>query len=262
MSNNQPQSFIDYLDDSLQGKKSPEMEQLISDDPAAAEQWYYLREAVDAIQHTGLYEQVGFVRSEWLGHSAVGEESAGVAAKKPAGAVVRTLYRNVLRAAACIFILSGGAALYKYTTTSATSFYDKNYTSYRLNASRGAAAEDAQEQAYNNRNWADVLALFGAPKEKTNKTYFLAGMADLELKKYDDAIGKFQHIIATNALSGGNYYQDEAEFYLAMSWLGRGDANEALPLLDRIKGNKSHLYHDVVLKMSALDLDIIRYKSN
>ena len=55
--------------------------------------------------------------------------------------------------------------------------------------------------------------LFGTPKEKTNKTYFLAGMADLELKKYDDAIGKFQHIIATNALSGGNYYQDEAEFY-------------------------------------------------
>jgi hypothetical protein len=87
-------------------------------------------------------------------------------------------------------------------------------------------------------------------------------MADLELKKYDDAIGKFQHIIATNALSGGDYYQDEAEFYLAMSWLGRGDANEAIPLLDKIKANKSHLYHDVVAKMSSLDLDIIQYKSD
>src|SRR6202012_4360662 len=105
-------------------------------------------------------------------------------------------------------------------------------------------------------------ALFEKPKEKGNKAYFLAGMADLELKKYDDAIDKFQHIIATNALSGGDYYQDEAEFYLAMSWLGRGEANEGILLMDMIKDNKSHLYHDVVAKMSSLDLDIIQYKSD
>ena len=49
MSNNQPRSFIDYLDNSIRGERSPEMEQLISEDPAAAEQWYHLREAVDEI---------------------------------------------------------------------------------------------------------------------------------------------------------------------------------------------------------------------
>ena len=250
---NQSQTLIDHLDNSLQGNESPEMEQRISNDPEAAQEWIYIRLAASAVQDAGLYEQVGTVRSAWQAQQS--------AATKPAGAIVHTIYRNVLRAAACIFILSGGAAFYKYTTTSSDSVYNKYYASYSLNTSRGAATQNAQEQAYTNKNWADVLSLFDRSKEKNNKSYFIAGMADLELKKYDDAIAKFQHIIAANVLSGGDYFQDEAEFYLAMSWLGRGDANEALPLLDKIKANKSHLYHDVVVKMSSLDLRIIQYKS-
>jgi tetratricopeptide (TPR) repeat protein len=250
---NQSQTLIDHLDNNLQGNKSSEMEQKISNDPEAAQEWVYIRLAVDAVQDAGLYNQVATVKSAWQAQQS--------SATKPGGAIVHTIYRNVLRVAACIFILSGGAALYKYTTTSSDSVYNKYYTSYSLNASRGASTQDAQEQAYSNKNWADALSLFDKSKEKSNKSYFIAGMADLELKKYDDAIAKFQHIIAANVLSGADYFQDEAEFYLAMSWLGRGDANEALPLLDKIKANKSHLYHDVVLKMSSLDLRIIQYKS-
>ena len=260
MSNNPSNSLIDHLDASRQGKGSPEMEQLINNDPATTQEWHYLHQAVEAIEHTGLYEQVGAVRSAWMAQQS--GQDAGAANEKATGAVVRTIYRNVMRVAACIFILSGGAALYKYATTSSNSVYDRYYSSYTLNTSRGSAAEDAQDQAYNNKNWAGVIELFDKSKDKSNKTWFLAGMADLELKKYDDAIGKFQHIIAANALSGGDNYQDEAEFYLAMSWLGRGDANEAIPLLDKIKANTNHLYHDVVVKMSSLDLRIIQYKGS
>jgi tetratricopeptide (TPR) repeat protein len=230
------------------------MEKLIKEDPAAAEEWYYLRKAVDAIQQTGLYQQVEEVRMVWMRQTAV--------ADKPTGGVIRTMYRNALRVAACLFILSGAAALYKYTTTTPGSFYEKYYTGYNLNTSRGVEATDAQEQAYTGKNWANVLSTFDGSKTKGNKAYFLAGMADLELKKYDDAIDKFQHIIAANSLSGGDYYQDEAEFYLAMSWMGRGDANEATPLLEKIKANKNHLYHDVVVKMSSLDLGILDRKSS
>jgi hypothetical protein len=250
---NQTQVLIDHLDSGLRGQASPDMEKRISNDPEAAQEWQYIRLAVDTVQDAGLYAQVGAVKSEWQ------KQPSG--ASKPSGAVVRSLYKNVLRAAACLVIVSGIASLTKYFSTSSEGVYDKYYSSYSLNTSRGAGAADAQEQAYTSKNWAGVLAAFDATKEKSNKTYFLSGMADLELKKYDDAIAKFQHIIAANALSGGDYFQDEAEFYLAMSWLGRGDANEALPLLEKIKANGSHLYHGVVLKMSSLDLRIIQFKS-
>ena len=254
MLQNQAQTLIDHLDSGLQGQASTEMDLRISNDPEAAQEWLYIRLAVDAVQETGLYEQVGGVKTEWKMQQS--------ADSKPSGAVVRPLYKNVLRVAACLVIVSGIASLTKYFSTSSEGVYDKYYSSYSLNTSRGATAADAQEQAYVNKNWAGVLSAFEATKDKSNKTYFLGGMADLELKKYDDAIAKFQHIIAANALSGGDYFQDEAEFYLAMSWLGRGDANEALPLLEKIKANNNHLYHGVVVKMSSLDLRIIQMKSN
>jgi hypothetical protein len=85
-------------------------------------------------------------------------------------------------------------------------------------------------------------------------------MADLEAKKYDDAIGMFQQVMAANSLSGSDYFEDEAEFYLAMSWLARNDIKEAMPLLDKIRADKTHQYHDVVVKMSSLDLRIAEYK--
>lgn len=253
MSDNQTQLLIDHFDNSLLGNRSAEMEQLINDDPATAREWHAINLAVNAVRDTALYEQVGDVKSAWLAQQTL--------AAQPQRATIRTIYRNTLRAAACIFIITGGAAMFKYTTTSSSGLYNKYCTPYSLNTSRGTATQDAMEQAYNNKNWTAVIALFNTAKEKTNQSYFLTGMSDLELKKYDEAIDKFQQVIAANVQSGSDYFQDEAEFYLAMSWLGRNDVNEALPILEKIRDNKSHLYHDVVAKMSFTDLRIAQYKS-
>jgi tetratricopeptide (TPR) repeat protein len=116
------------------------------------------------------------------------------------------------------------------------------------------------EEAYKARNWSGVDDAFKKKKVKNNKSYFLEGMADMEAKKYDDAIGMFQQVMAANNLAGSDYFEDEAEFYLAMAWLARNDVKEAMPLLDKIKADKTHLYHDVVVKMSSLDLRIAAYK--
>src|SRR5260221_10035570 len=97
-----PTQLIDHLDNSLQGKGFPEMEQRINDDPATAQEWHYINLAVDAVRDAGLYEQVGTVKSAWLAQQVV--------AAKPKGATIRSIYRNTLRVAACIFIITGGAA--------------------------------------------------------------------------------------------------------------------------------------------------------
>jgi tetratricopeptide (TPR) repeat protein len=253
MSPNQTEILIDHLDNSLQGNASPEMESLVANDPETAVEWSYLRLAVDAVQDAGLYEQIGAVKSAW---------SAQQVKVTPAtGAIVRSLYGKVIRIAACILVLAGGAAVYKYTVTSSTGLYEKYYTSYALNTSRGAGAQDAMEQAYDNKNWPAVITLFNSANGKNNKSYFLAGMADLEQKKYEEAIEKFKKILAANALSGDDYFQDEAEFYLAMSWLAKGDMQDAGPMLGKIRGNKNHLYNQVVVRMSSLDLRIAAYKT-
>ncbi|HWK03269.1 MAG TPA: hypothetical protein VNS58_06540 [Puia sp.] len=274
MADNHTQSLIDHLDESLIGKGSVEMEKKISDDPEMAQEWIHLNLAVNAVQDAGLHEQVAAVKAVWLAQRPVEAQAGFVRARadlsgtdadaviRPAATRVRTLYLNVMRVAACILILAGGAGVFKYATTSSSGLYGKYYTSYILNANRGNEAKDAMGEAYNNKNWEAVIMLFNTTKEKTNKSYFLTGMADLELKKYVDAIDKFQQVIAANVLSGSDYFQDEAEYYLAMSWLASNDANEAYPLFEKIKANKGHLYHDKVAEMSFTDLHIAQYKNH
>ena len=249
----QHQLLIDHLDKSLQGEGSPEMEQLIANDPETAREWNYLLVAVDAIQEAGLYEQVGAVKNEWKT-----QETQTVA---PSGGIVRQLSRNIAKIAAILVVIAGGAAFYKYATISSGNLYDRYYSSYDLNTSRGAGDASVMEKAYQAKDWNAVLSEFSAAK-RDNKMDFLAGMADLELKKYNDAIEHFEQVIAVNAQAGTDYFQDEAQYYLAISWLAKDKVNEALPILEKIRANKNHLFHDKVTHMSFLDLRLVQYKES
>jgi tetratricopeptide (TPR) repeat protein len=165
------------------------------------------------------------------------------------------------KVAAILVVVGGGAVFYKYATISSGSLYDRYYSSYELNTSRGAGDADAMEKAYHAKDWNAVLAGFSKAK-RDNKMDFLAGMADLELKKYDDAIEHFEQVIAINAQAGSDYFLDEAQYYLAISWLAKDKVNEALPILEKIRANKDHLFHDKVTHMSFLDLRLVQYKES
>jgi tetratricopeptide (TPR) repeat protein len=216
-----------------------------------------------AIRETAIRENA--IRENAIRETAILEtairETARPSAEKPAG-LVRNLYRNVMRVAACAVLIAGGACIFKYVRLSSSSLYSEYYTAYELNTSRGAATSDVMEEAYAGKNWPAVLSNFSTGKGRSNKTDFLAGIADLELKKFDDAIAHFEQVIATNSQSGGDYFEDEAEYYLAISWLAKNKVNEAMPILEKIRADKSHLYHEKVKKMSFTDLRLVQYKEN
>lgn len=249
------EQLIDRFDSSLSGKEDGGADPRIAADPETVSEWRQLRLAVAALEQAALYERVRTVKAEWLARQAAKAE-----ASRSGQAKVRSISRTAVRVAACLLVLGGAAAIYKYTSTSSAGIYSAYYSSYDLNTSRGASAQDEMEDAYRSKNWAAVTDAFKKRKVKDNKAWFLAGMAALETKKYDEAIGMFQQVMASNALSGSDYFEDEAEFYLAMSWLARNDVKEAMPLLDKIRADKTHLYHDVVVKMSSMDLRIAAYK--
>jgi tetratricopeptide (TPR) repeat protein len=281
-------ALIDHLDesftatpDSVSPEASATMQRLIAEDEDAAREWLYLQLAVDTVQDAGLREQVATVRKQWETQTAATWEAQAAVIPESltatqdqsttttsdqtaenTGGVVRNLYRNMMRVAACAVLVAGGACIFKYVRLSSSSLYSEYYTSYELNTSRGSASQDAIEKAYTAKNWSEVLAQFSPGKDRSNKTDFLAGLADLELKKFDDAIAHFEQIIASNTHSGGDYFEDEAEYYLAISWLAKDKVNEAMPILEKIRANKDHLYHDKVEKMSFTDLRLVQYKEN
>ncbi|WP_431209443.1 hypothetical protein ACQ86N_25130 [Puia sp. P3] len=238
MSLQKTNALIDHLDKDFEGRNdqvSPSTAaataRMITENEEAAKEWAYLNLAVDAVQEAGLYQQVAAVRQTWesqtlsedrrVDTTTEGQTQDHPPAENTSGGVVRNLYRNMMRAAAVILVVIAGGAIFKYVRLSSSSLYSEYYASYELNTSRGAAGQDAIDQAFTARNWTEVLTLSADAKTSSNKSEFLAGMADLELKKFDDAIAHFEQVIASNTHSGQDYFEDEAEYYLAISWLAK-----------------------------------------
>src|SRR4030095_2725218 len=165
MSPEREQILIDHLDRVLAGQPSPETATLIDSDQELEKEWRSILFALEGIREAGLHEQVSTVRKQYQ------REQAPVS--KPAGGVVRSMYTNAIRVAACIFIFMGAAAVYKYATVTSVGTYNEYYSSFDLNISRGAGNQDLVEEAYRAKNWEKVLSLSAVQEPKTNKTHFL-----------------------------------------------------------------------------------------
>lgn len=256
MSFSKEQILIDYLDNSLGGEELVKAEQLIREDASAASELEYLRFSVELIREAAVLEQVNAVRTSFsAGAKVVSIE------KKESGAVVRSFSKNMLRIAATVLLLVGAASMYKYSTTNASSVYNQNFASFDLSTSRGSNNDGELEKAYRNKNWTAVESLFSVQKEKTVKSWFLAGMAEMELKNYTAAIVSLNEVITLNKTYTESYYQDEAEYYLALSYLGANKPAEGVAILKKIRGDKDHLFYKKASAIPALDLKLLELKN-
>lgn len=240
--------LTDHLDETLQGRSLPEAEAMISEQDDAREEWEYLNLSVEAIRHQGLVDQVAAIRKEY-------------AAER--GRVRMLPLKKFMRAAAVILIVLGLAAVYKFYSVSGKTIYDKHYTAYELPVSRGNAhnGNEALILAWQQKNWKEVIRLSEKATIKDNQLLFLAGTADMELRQYNAAIENFQSLLLNNRLSGEQYYQDEAEYYLALSFLASNQNAKGIELLQKIKSTPGHLYSDKAGQLWGLDLKILEYKT-
>jgi hypothetical protein len=177
----------------------------------------------------------------------------------PAKAVVRTMSfsKFALRIAAVLFILISSATVYKYVTVNSLSLYNKQFKGYELGTTRGGTKPDLQDFTYQTANWLDVIAINNLAPVKTNKSRFLAGMAQMELKKYAAAIELFQEVLANNT---DDRFRDDAEYYTALGYLASHQTEPALVLINQIRAKPDHKYYFLVRNMSPLDLKIIGIK--
>ncbi|HEX4850709.1 MAG TPA: hypothetical protein VFV08_07890 [Puia sp.] len=251
MSQQNKYNLIDHLDRLLEGEELAQVENLIQNDQEAAREWQVLQIAVEAIEEAGLHDRVAAIGKQYKVEMQVKDNKVHH----------MNFNRNILRIAAAVIILLGVVSIYKYTTVSSTTVFNQYYSSYELNTTRGAVNSDAIEKAYRDKNWNEVINLFNTSSDKNNQAYFLTGMANLELKNYQQASEDFDHILKANAKSGDNLYEDEAEYYMAMSLLASHQVAKAIPLLNKIKADKNHLYNQKVNEISAIDYQIMQWKA-
>ncbi len=212
---------------------------------------HFMEMAIQAIRLNAIHHRVLAVRSDF--------EQAHAMIPVAGKAVVRTMHfsKALLRIAAVMLILIGSAAIYKYETVNGESVFNRQFTGYELNSLRGEEKPDLQAFTFREANWLDVVAINYLAPVKTNKSCFLAGMAQMELKKYPEALELFQTVLANNK---DESFHDDAEYYTALGYLASHQSGRALELINQIKANPDHKYYFLVRNMSALDLKIIGMK--
>lgn len=255
MSLSNEQILIDYLDNRLEGADRLEAEQLIRANAAAAQEMEALQFSVELIREAAVLDQVQEVRKTFHATAKV-----VTLQKKENGAVVRSFSKNALRIAAMVLVLLGAASVYKYSVTSTSSVYEQNFASFELATSRGSNNDGELEKAYRNKNWTAVESIVAGQKDRTQKSWFLAGMAEMELKNYEKAIVSFDTVLQLNQKNTEPYFQDEAEYYLALSHLGAKQPEQAVAILKKIRSDKDHLFYKKASAIPAIDLKVLDIK--
>ena len=247
--------LIDYLDNLLEEKELNTVQELIRNDEEMAKEWQALQFTVASIAEAGLYTQVGTIREQY--------NTALDASRQQKGGrgIVRTMTQKMMRVAAVLAFVTFSAIVYKYISVNDSSVYSKYYAPYELHTSRSAGNEEKVEDAFKNNRWNEVITITNGTPDKTSKHIFLAGVAYLELNQYSQAVKSFESVLENNKIAQDDYFKDEAEYYLAMSYLANKDRKKALPMLEKIRNDKDHLYNQLVTKM-GVDFKILQIKDS
>ncbi len=249
------EQLIDLIDNNLSAADRAALESVIATDSAVRDRYEDLQFSVALVREEAVREQVAQVCRDL--------SSGKLVTMKPRQAVVRPLFGNVLKIAVLFLVVFGAALTYKLVSTTGAGLAGDHFVAYDLNTARGAAAdESALETAYRNKDWKTVQSLAGKMTDKTAKAWFLAGMADMELHDYNAAVANFISLQEQNQRIKEPAFQEEAEYYLALAYLGAGKSAKGIELLEKIRADKSHLFHEKAMAVSSTSLKVLEIKGD
>jgi len=244
--------LVDYLDGQLSPDLSADVKTRVKQDKNFAGELEYIRLAVDTVRQDALRQQVSAIRYSFENNQSVSQN--------PSGGIVRNMYRIGLRVAAIFILVAGISFMYKYITVSSQSVFEKQFNGYELSTTRGQEKADQVAEAYRNKNWKEVISNYQSESVPTNKSRFLAAMAEMQENQFPQAITTFESLLLVNHKNGTDSFQDETEYYLSLAYLKNHEVEKAVRLINKIKADPAHRYYPVVSNISSIDLKIIELK--
>lgn len=171
-----------------------------------------------------------------------------------------------LRVAAIIVFLIVAWGGIGFATLTSNSLYVDEYTSYTPDALRGDEApkrpklELMIQNEYINANYARVAALYKESKDKTLKESFLAGNAYMALSQPTQAVTCFKRVMYLSARENNYDYYQDAEYYLAWSYLKNNQLDEATKLFEKIYKSEFHTHNPDVDMWFYWKLKLLQWK--
>lgn len=145
-------------------------------------------------------------------------------------------------------------ALYLFITVTPEKLFSKNFHPYELHTMRGASNSSAIKDAYKNGKMDSVIWEFNSLSAPQPEEYLLAGIAFLEKNQPEKAIETFKTMIQRNENSKTDFFEQDAEYYLAMSYLGNHEPGKAMPIFERINADSENPYNSNVSEWFLLNV--------
>jgi tetratricopeptide (TPR) repeat protein len=245
--------LIQYLDGELEGDELKALKENLTSDPSLRQELENLQLAQMAIRSYGMKIRVGAIHNEMM--QKLKEN------KDPKAKLVKMIIQNGLRIAAVLIVLVGISALYQYLTTSPEKLFSENYHPYSIHTMRGSSENSVLSEKYKKGNMDSVILEFNSMSSHQPEEFILAGIAYLENNQPARAIETFKTLIQKNTDSKTDYFEDDAEYYLAMSYLNNQEPEKALALFEKIKAEPKNPYNSRLTKWFLLKLKSLHTKS-
>ncbi len=245
--------LVQYLDGELSPEERLQLENELKQNTAMQQELENLTLAKQAIKNYGLKQKVSAIHIEMMKEMTATEKPVKTG-------VIRSIARRTMKIAASLLIVLLGFGVYQYVSVSPDKLFAEKYQPYSLSVSRGTADADAMENAYKERNYTTVINLFTGLQNAGQKENFLAGLAYLAINDYAKGIVSFNKVQSLNNAAGASIFKDDAEYYLALSYLKNKEIKSALPLFASIRNNPDHLYNDKVTAGFIRKLKLLDWK--
>lgn len=208
--------------------------------------------AAKAIQRHNIIQQVQSVHQRYA-------QAPSTILKERKTATVRPMrpITFILRVAAAAVLIMGLFIGYEYTNTNSNQIYSSVYQSYEVNTSRSAVEKIPTHQMleqFSKKDYAAVIYTYKSLTNTNNREKFLTAYAYHETKEYAAAIDLLQQILIHNQQSNTRLYNDEAEFYLGLSYLKINDIENSLLYFEPIIADPEHTFHNRFSRWTLIKL--------
>jgi hypothetical protein len=231
------ESLIQYLDGELQGDSLASVQKSIEENPIVHEELISLSMAKESVKSFGLKTRISSIHTEMMQELNKKNQSKT--------GIVRTIYQYTLRVAAVLIILFGLSALYQYYTATPEKLFNENFHAYELHETRGSSITSL-EDLYEKGDMNGLIQQFDQLKSPHAKDFILAGNAFLSTHRPAKAIEAFTSLAQLNKMNNTHYFEEDAEYFLALSYLSNNEPARALPILEKIHADPNHPFHAAV----------------
>ena len=172
--------------------------------------------------------------------------------------------RSLLEVARVLLAVTGGVLLllllvagYRFYRLSPQSLYEQAFVDFQLPKEVDYLLGATEvEKAYRETNYKLVIQESKKKQPFTDQDYLLIGLAYLHREDYSAAIDPLRLV---NLWSRSDY-KEEGEYYLALAYLQNKDYDKALELMQRIRRNKNHPYHEQVTGRLVRNVRILKWR--